>query len=54
MSLIDSQNLLLDVRTSYYKALSAADAGSAQLELAIGAPLPTPDITPSTQERTSK
>ncbi len=39
MSLVDSQNLLLDVRTAYYKALSAVDAGSAQLERAIGAPL---------------
>lgn len=51
MNLIDAQNLLLDVRTAYYKALSAADAGSAQLELAIGAPLPTTNIT---NERTSK
>lgn len=40
MSLVDSQNLLLDVRTAYYKALSAMDAGSAQLERAIGAPIP--------------
>lgn len=54
MNLIDSQNLLLDIRTAYYKALSAADSGSAQLELAIGAPLPTSNITPSTEERTSK
>ena len=54
MNLIDSQNLLLDIRTAYYKARSAADAGSAQLELAIGAPLPTPNITPSTEDRTSK
>jgi outer membrane protein TolC len=51
MNLIDSQNLLLDIRSSYYQALSAADAGGAQLELAIGAPLPTPDIT---NERTGK
>jgi outer membrane protein TolC len=54
MNLIDSQNLLLDIRSSYYKALSAADAGSAQLELAIGAPLPTSNITLSTEYRTSK
>lgn len=40
MSLIDSQNLLLDIRTDYFKALSAEDAGRAQLERAIGAPLP--------------
>lgn len=52
MSLIDSQNLLLDIRTAYYKALSAVDAGSAELELAIGAPLPTSDTTPSMEERT--
>jgi hypothetical protein len=53
MSLIDSQNLLLDIRSAYYKALSAADAGSAQLELAIGAPLPISN-PPSTEERKSK
>jgi len=39
MTLIDSQNLLLDVQTAYYKAASAIDAGIAQLERAIGAPL---------------
>jgi outer membrane protein TolC len=54
MNLIDSQNLLLDIRTSYSKALSAVDAGSAQLELAIGAPLPSPNITPSSNQRTDK
>ena len=53
MNLIDSQNLLLDIRSAYYKALSAADAGAAQLELAIGAPLPT-SKPPSTEERKSK
>jgi cobalt-zinc-cadmium efflux system outer membrane protein len=46
MNLIDSQNLLLDIRTAYYQALSATDAGSTQLELAIGAPLPTPIAHP--------
>ncbi|MGA1982787.1 MAG: TolC family protein [Acidobacteriaceae bacterium] len=54
MNLIDSQNLLLDVRTAYFQALAAADSGSAQLELAIGAPLPSSNITPSTEERTGK
>jgi outer membrane protein TolC len=54
MNLIDSQNLLLDVRTAYFKALSAADSGGAQLELAIGAPLPTSNIATSINERTSK
>jgi outer membrane protein, heavy metal efflux system len=54
MNLIDSQNLLLDVRTSYYKALSAADAGGAQLERAIGAPLPAVDAAVSAPERTDK
>jgi outer membrane protein, heavy metal efflux system len=54
MNLIDSQNLLLDIRTDYFKALSAADAGSAQLERAIGAPLPTGNTTTSMEERTGK
>jgi outer membrane protein TolC len=40
-NLIDSQNLLLDIRTAYFKSLAAADAASAQLERAIGAPIPT-------------
>lgn len=38
-SLIDSQNLLLDIQTAYYKASAAKDAGIAQLERAMGAPL---------------
>ena len=54
MNLIDSQNLLLDIRTDYFKALSAADAGSAQMERAIGAPLPGGSSTTSTEERTGK
>jgi cobalt-zinc-cadmium efflux system outer membrane protein len=54
MNLIDSQNLLLDVRTDYSKALSAADAGNAQLERAIGAPLPDGNTTTFTEERTGK
>jgi outer membrane protein TolC len=39
MSLIDAQNLLLDIQTAYYKASAATDAGMAQLERAIGAPI---------------
>ena len=45
--LIDSQNLLLEIQTAYYKALSATDAGIAGLERAIGTQLPG-------TERTSK
>ena len=54
MNLIDSQNLLLDVRSAYFQALAATDSGSAQLELAIGAPLPNSNITPTSNERTDK
>jgi outer membrane protein TolC len=39
MSLIGAQNLLLDIQTAYYKASAATDAGMAQLERAIGAPI---------------
>lgn len=53
MNLIDSQNLLLDIRTAYASALSAEDAGSAQLERAIGAPLPSVNPT-STSERNTQ
>jgi cobalt-zinc-cadmium efflux system outer membrane protein len=45
--LIDSQNMLLDIQTAFYKASAATDAGLAQLQRAVGAPLPT-------DERTSK
>src|ERR1039458_6412833 len=58
MSLIDAQNLLLDIQTAYYKASAVADAGMAQLERAIGAPItnPTNSSTKSNSNngRTSK
>jgi outer membrane protein TolC len=38
-TLIDSQNLLLDVQTAYYTASAAMDAGLAELERATGAPI---------------
>ena len=40
LNLIDSQNMLLDVETSYYKAAAALDARLAELERAVGAPIP--------------
>jgi outer membrane protein, heavy metal efflux system len=40
LNLIDSQNMLLDVETSYYKAAANFDTRVAELERAIGAPLP--------------
>ena len=43
-SLIESQNLLLDVQSAYEKALAAADTGLAQLERAMGAPLPNSEL----------
>jgi outer membrane protein TolC len=52
MSLIEAQNLLLDIQTAYYKASAATDAGMAQLELVIGAPIPAAQQNNS--ERTSK
>jgi len=50
MSLIESQNLLLDIQTAYYQASAATDAGLAELERAIGSPLPAAPDT----ERTGK
>lgn len=50
VSLIDSQTLLLDIQAAYFKALADTDAGIAQLQRAIGAPLP---VAPAT-ERTDK
>lgn len=43
LNLIDSQNVLLDVETSYYNALANFDQRIAELERAVGAPLP--DVT---------
>jgi cobalt-zinc-cadmium efflux system outer membrane protein len=40
LNLIDSQNMLLDVETSYFTAAADLDARIAELESAIGAPLP--------------
>jgi outer membrane protein TolC len=53
-NLIDSQNLLLDIRTAYYQALAAADASGAQLERSIGMPIPASPTTDSTPKRTTK
>jgi outer membrane protein TolC len=39
LSLVDSQNMLLDVETSLFKAAAEADARLADLERAMGAPL---------------
>ena len=40
-ALVESQNLLLDIQDAYYTASAAADKGIAELERAIGAPVPT-------------
>jgi outer membrane protein, heavy metal efflux system len=40
LNLVDSQNMLLDVQSSYFKAAANFDARIAELERAIGAPLP--------------
>ncbi len=41
LNLLDSQNMLLDVQDSYFKSEAELDAALAELERAIGAPLPT-------------
>ena len=41
LTLIDSQNLLLDIQTAYYKASAATDSGFATLERAIGTQIPS-------------
>lgn len=47
LNLIDSQNMLLDVETSYFTAAADFDSRIAELESAIGAPLPaSPAVTP--------
>jgi outer membrane protein TolC len=52
MSLIDAQNLLLDIQTATYKASAATDEGMAKLERAIGAPIA--NTMNSNNGRTSK
>jgi len=53
-NLIDSQNLLLDIQTAFYKASVATDTGIAELERAIGAPLSAMPVANSGKERVSK
>jgi outer membrane protein TolC len=53
-NLIDSQNMLLDVQTAFYKASAATDTGIAALERAIGAPLSTVPKMNSAREKGSK
>ncbi|MGD0831783.1 MAG: TolC family protein [Terracidiphilus sp.] len=52
MSVIDAQNLLLEIQSDYYKASAATDAGIAQLERAIGSPIA--DATNGHAERTNQ
>ena len=59
LTLIDSQNLLLDIQTAYYKASAATDAGVAELERAIGTPFPisaeaAPDASRTDQSSTDR
>ena len=48
-SLIDSQNMLLDIETALYTAQAAVDTGIARLERATGAPLSQPGQKESSQ-----
>jgi outer membrane protein TolC len=52
MSLIDAQNLLLNIQTATYKASADTDEGMAKLERAIGAPIA--DATNNNLERRRK
>lgn len=52
-TLIDSQNLLLEIETASYEASAAVDASLAQLERAIGTTLPT-EVGPDKKESTKK
>jgi outer membrane protein TolC len=55
LTLIDGQNLLLDIQTAYYKASAATDAGVAELERAIGTKVPgsAGTTTPANKEKSS-
>ena len=50
LNLIDSQNMLLEVESSCFKAAAAFDARIAELERAIGAPLPATSAATSILE----
>jgi outer membrane protein TolC len=54
LTLIDSQNLLLEIQTSYYKASAATDSGVADLERAIGAQVPETGTEKPSAEGSSK
>ena len=50
LNLVDSQNMLLDIESSYFKTAANFDARVAELERAIGAPLPARSaVTPVTE-----
>lgn len=53
-NLIDSQNLLLDIQSAFYKASAATDTGIAELERATGAPLAKVEGGNPAKGRTSK
>ena len=51
LNLVDSQNMLLEVESSYFKAAANFDTRIAELERAIGAPLPVLSATPVAEVR---
>ena len=50
LNLIDSQNMMLDVQSSYFRARSEFDARLAELERTVGAPLPRQSAIASAKE----
>ena len=50
LNLIDSQNMMLDVQSSYFRTRSEFDARLAELERAVGAPIPRAATVAGAQE----
>ena len=50
LNLIDSQNMMLDVQSSYFKARSELDARLAELERAVGAAIPRDSAVTTAKE----
>jgi outer membrane protein TolC len=50
LNLIDSQNMMLDVQSAYFRARSELDARRAELERAVGAPIPRENAVVTAKE----
>jgi cobalt-zinc-cadmium efflux system outer membrane protein len=53
LNLIDSQNVMLEIQSAYFRARSELDARLAELERAVGAPIPRESAIASAKKVTN-